>query len=131
MSSRLIIKSLIILLIFAMAFFLYRYIFVPSQSASDTPGLEAVGVGYGSTAAVSSAADDEFIRLLQRLQGVKLNSDLFTSPAWKSLINFRVELVPEPKGRRNPFSPTGFDFFAPLSTTTSTSTRPATTPPNL
>ena len=118
--SRSISKLLIVAVVLIAAFFLYRYLFVTPDEGLDTPGLEAVG-GLGDLSGPGAVADDEFIRLLERLQGVELNSDLFTSPAWNSLVNFRVELVPEDKGRRNPFAPTGFD---PAASTTATSSRP-------
>ncbi len=119
MSTRAIYKLLIILGALVGAFFLYRYFFVPSDGGAETPGLEAVG-GLSGLSGAEAAADDEFIRLLERLQGVELNSDLFASPAWNSLVNFRVELVPEDKGRRNPFAPTGFD---PVASTTANGAR--------
>ncbi len=132
MSSRPLTKILIILVVLVAAFFLYRYLFVSSAPA-ETPGLQAVGsprfgeAGMSNVSGQPSAADDEFIGLLERLQGVKLDSGFFASPAWKSLINFRVELVPEDKGRYNPFSPVGFDFSSLVSTSTATTTRTRTT----
>lgn len=122
MFSRFVTKLLIILLVLAAAFFLYRYFFVSSKSPADTPGLESAGAG-GNSAGSAAAATDEFVRLLERLQDVKLNSDLFASPAWQSLINFRVELVPEPKGRRNPFLPAGFDPAGPPAATSTSAPR--------
>src|SRR3989344_2181915 len=120
MSARFITRLFVILVALVGAFFLYCYLFV-SIGPSETPGLQAVGATDAS--GQPSAADDEFISLLERLREVKLDSDLFTSPAWKSLVNFRVDLVPEDKGRRNPFSPVGFD------SPSSTSTSPASTSP--
>ena len=124
MFGRSIAKLLIALAVLLAAFFLYRYLFVSSASP-ETPGLQAASDLIGESSA--AATTDEFVRLLERLQGVKLNSDLFASPAWKSLVNFQVELVPEPKGRRNPFSPIGFDFLNSVGAT-ATSTATSTTP---
>ena len=119
MSSRSIIKLLIGLVILLVAFFVYKYFFVSSEP-DDTPGLQAVSGDLGSTGPV---VDDEFIKLLDRLRGVELNSDLFSTPAWNSLANFQVPLVDEEKRRQNPFAPVGFERpFA--ATTTATSTTP-------
>ena len=119
MSSRSIIKLLIGLVILLVAFFVYKYFFV-SSAPDDTPGLQAVSGDLGSTGPV---VDDEFIKLLDRLRGVELNSDLFSTPAWNSLANFQVPLVDEEKRRQNPFAPVGFERpFA--ATTTATSTTP-------
>ena len=118
MSSRFIIKLLVILLVLVAAFFLYRYLFVSSPAVDNSPGLEAVGDGEAGQAAV---IDDEFIRLLERLQGVTLDATVFASPAWQSLVNFRVPLVPEEKGRPNPFAPVGFDHLLNTGSTTASS----------
>ena|SRR3989344_2141647 len=118
MSSRLIIKLGVGLLVLIAAFFLYRYIFVSSPAVDNNPGLQAVGEGEDGQASV---VDDEFIRLLERLQGVTLDATIFASPAWQSLINFRVPLVHEEKGRPNPFSPVGFDSSLNTGSTTATS----------
>lgn len=119
MSSRAIIKLLIGLVVLLAAFFSYKYFFVPSTPDADIPGLQAVS---GDGLAAGPVIDDEFIRLLDRLKGVELNSDFFSTPAWNSLTNFRVELVEEPKHRQNPFAPIGFDRSG--TTTSATSTTP-------
>lgn len=113
---------LIILALLVGAFFFYRYLFVSGQP-SDTPGLQAANGVEPGPAGQSSVADDEFIRLLERLQGVKLDSTLFASPAWKGLTNFHIDLVRESKGRRNPFSPIGFDPLASTTMASSSSSR--------
>jgi|SRR3989344_5404919 len=122
MSTRFLTKLLIVIVILIAAFFFYRYLFVSSVGETEVPGLEAVD-GVNDLPGTTAATNDEFIRLLERLQGVKLNSDLFASPAWKSLINFRVELVPEPKHRRNPFAPIGSDSLNISPTTTTNAPR--------
>lgn len=123
MSSRSIIKLLIGLVILLATFFIYKYFFVSSAPDTNTPGLQAVsGLDAGAGGPV---VDDEFIRLLDRLKGVELNSDLFSTPAWGSLTNFRIELEPEEKKRQNPFAPIGFDRPA---TSTPASGGASTTP---
>ena len=47
----------------------------------------------------------EFLRILNSLEGVTLNTDLFATPAFISLFDFSVTLVPKPQGRDNPFLP--------------------------
>ena len=61
-----------------------------------------------STAGASGAVKLENQVLLNRLtdlQKMKIDSSLFTDPRFTSLKNFRTELVDEPTGRPNPFSP--------------------------
>lgn len=111
MTKLAIFRLLIIVLAVAAAFFVYRFFFVAGEPA-EAPGVESLIPPAG----LAPRADDEFLKLLRRLQGVELDAEVvFNHPVWESLENFRRELVPEPRGRRNPFAPTGFD--APVTTT--------------
>ncbi len=118
MTKRVIWRVIIIAIGFAAALFIYRYLFVSGKPIED-PGVEAVG-----GPAAGAPVDDEFLRLLDRLEEIELDADaVFNHPVWDSLENFRRELVPEPVGRRNPFAPAGFEAGT---TTEATPTPPAT-----
>ena len=118
MTKRAIFRLLIIALAVAAAFFVYRFFFVAGAPA-EAPGVESLIVPAGLEA--EPRADDEFFKLLNRLQGIELDAEIvFNHPVWESLENFRRELVPEPRGRRNPFANPGFDVPGTIiSTTTS------------
>jgi len=116
MTKRVIFRVIIMAIGFAAALFIYRYLFV-SGEPSEPPGVEAFGLRPSDGAPV----DDEFLRLLDRLEEIRLDADLvFNHPVWESLENFRRELVPEPAGRKNPFAPPGFEVET---TTAATTTR--------
>ncbi|MBI4136245.1 MAG: hypothetical protein HY481_01705 [Candidatus Vogelbacteria bacterium] len=116
MTKRVIFRVIMIAIGLAAALFIYRYLFVGGEP-SEPPGVEALGVRSGGAAPV----DDEFLRLLDRLEEIQLDADaVFNHPVWESLENFRRALVPEPAGRRNPFAPPGFEAGT---TTAATTTR--------
>jgi hypothetical protein len=46
---------------------------------------------------------------LQQLSSLTLSSSIFQSPAFLSLVDFTVPVVPEPISRPNPFAPIGQD----------------------
>lgn len=58
---------------------------------------------------VTAFAEREILSLLLDLRGIKLDTDLFQSSVFRSLVDFGVELEPQPVGRPNPFAPLGED----------------------
>ena len=117
MTKRAIFKLIIIAFVLVAAFFLYRFFFVKDQS------VEKIGVESVVAVTPESKIDNEFLGLLARLQRIELDApSVFNHPVWQSLENFRRALVPEPRGRRNPFAITGADLIT--ATTTATTTAP-------
>lgn len=108
MNQRIIIRIIVLAALLAAAFFAYRFFFVAGREA-ETPGVEALS----SRESGGVPVDDEFLRLLVSLQGIELDANaVFNHPVWEGLENFRRELVPEERGRRNPFAPAGLDGSA-------------------
>jgi hypothetical protein len=76
-------------------------------------------VGYGfffggsdeealvSESAVPDAVGGDLIAILGRLQSLSLEGTVFSNPLFRSLVDFGIELTPEPVGRPNPFAPLG------------------------
>lgn len=58
------------------------------------------------SAADSSVAEQEILKLLLDMRSIQLNSSIFENPAFNSLQDFGREIIPEPVGRSNPFAPT-------------------------
>ena len=52
-----------------------------------------------------SRIERQILTLLSELQDIELRSEIFESQAYESLVDFSVEIVPEPVGRENPFLP--------------------------
>ena len=61
----------------------------------------------------------EILTLLHALKRLSFNEALFNDPRFRSLVDFSVELTPEPKGRRNPFVPFGNESNSAVGTSTS------------
>ncbi|MDZ4284265.1 MAG: hypothetical protein U1A28_00375, partial [Patescibacteria group bacterium] len=76
---------------------------------------------------VVAAQSAETLELLSNLKRLSFDEALFRDPRFRSLIDFSVELTPEPKGRRNPFLPFSDEGGGAAGTSTSalvaTSTR--------
>lgn len=51
----------------------------------------------------------EILTLLADLKKITLDESVFSDPVFRSLKDISVELIPEPKGRPNPFAPLGKD----------------------
>ena len=119
MTKRAIFRLLLIVIVVTAAFFIYRFFFVQS-GPTEMPGVEPLSASTRG----SSGADDEFFKLLERLQDIELSTaeTVFNHPVWENLENFRRELGTEPHRRRNPFAVTGFDISA-TTTLPSTSNR--------
>lgn len=87
----------IVLILFAAAWGAYIFL------SSDTGEVLLVSENAGG----AIAAGKEVLVLLEELKGLQLNDAIFTSPAFRSLKDFRKEIKPEPVGRPNPFAPLG------------------------
>ncbi len=79
------------------AFIGYTYFFAPSNGPVLTK----------QDASATPAVDQDLISLLLELKSIKLDENIFSDVAFKSLQDFSQELVPEPVGRTNPFAPLG------------------------
>lgn len=71
-----------------------------------------------STSTSSNVIDKSLLAILDRIDSIRLDAGVFNDVAFTSLQDFTVTLVPQPAGRNNP--------FAPLSATSQTTTKPAT-----
>lgn len=58
---------------------------------------------------VVSPEGEEILILADKLETVEINTELFTSPLFTSLVDISVPITEEPKGRPNPFAPIGND----------------------
>lgn len=65
------------------------------------------GIADGAAAIPAEDPKVKVLEMLNRLTALKLDRSFFDSPLFRSLQDFGVEVVPEPKGRPNPFAPIG------------------------
>jgi hypothetical protein len=57
----------------------------------------------GNSLVADAGVGRDFISLLGELRKLRLDTSLFETPAWNSLIDFSVTIAPEPVGNTNPF----------------------------
>lgn len=92
-------NALLFILVFAILGGGYWFLF--GDSSSDDL-LISEGPDGGTT-----AAGLDLLALSARIRSIELDNSIFEDPAFKALRDFGQDLVPEPKGRRNPFAPIG------------------------
>lgn len=90
--------------IFGIYYFFFR------AEAEPTPGLTPAGFssasGKGGELEVLAQSNDEFLQLLEGLEGIELKSDIFSNDVFnRRLTDSSFELESEPSGRPNPFAP--------------------------
>jgi hypothetical protein len=82
-------------------------------------------ISTGPKDPVVAAQSAEILALLNDLKRLSFDEALFNDPRFQSLVDFSVEIAPQPKGRRNPFLPLGVTELVGQSTSTKSSTVPA------
>lgn len=104
MSKNTIIIFIVILIV---GFFGYSYFFVSKDDNSTA--LKDVALTASSTDATGVAntlsQNDQYLKQLIALKGIDLKLDLFKDDAYKILHLYNNEIIPEPRGRENPFAP--------------------------
>ncbi len=86
-----------------------------SGSTSTSPLQTSTGAPVSGLASTGDDIDadqigQEFLTQLLNIRSIKLRDDVFSRPAFVSLIDFTIELIQQGnEGRDNPFAPFGFD----------------------
>lgn len=65
----------------------------------------------------TSVGDARVLDTLNNMKNLRLDGRLFETPAFQALVNTERQIVPEPVGRQNPFSPVGADEDVLMQTT--------------
>ncbi|MAF59275.1 MAG: hypothetical protein QF858_01970 [Candidatus Pacebacteria bacterium] len=81
----------------ALAFVGYNFFF----SGNDGGVLTSVT----NEAAADAIVGKELLALLLDLKSIDLDESIFDDPAFRALLDFGRDIVPEPVGRENPFAP--------------------------
>lgn len=115
MSSQ--IKNIIIFISIGAALFLGYFFFFKGDS-SNTPNLVSSPntpspTGLVNNTVSTGAVGGDFLNLLLSVKSIKLDNEILTSPAFESLQDSSIFLVPDgTEGRPNPFAPLGEDEIA-------------------
>lgn len=98
-------KNLIIAVIIAALIIIGYFVYQSYAAPVDSASLVAV--------APTTEATGELAPLLTEVKLLKIDHSIFEDPYFSnSLIDFSIELNPEPVGRDNPFSPINFQSSA-------------------
>ena len=128
------IKNILIFVAIAVVLFLV-YLFFLKPSSSNQAGLISSSdttptsntTSSGTDANTSSIAEN-FLTLLLNVKTIKLDDSIFTDPAFISLHDSSIVLVPDATtGRPNPFAQFGAENIITPASTTTPSTVPSTT----
>ncbi len=81
----------------------FAFKFLTPSSTSKSPDGEASSENVSSPVnTIISVSDVELLR--EKLNGIKVNTEIFSNKDFSSLKDYRVVVKPEPIGRDNPFS---------------------------
>ncbi|MEI7777693.1 MAG: hypothetical protein WCI52_03730 [bacterium] len=92
----------IILAVIIALFFGYSYL---TKDGGSTTGL----VSDSSVIPSTSQADQDFLKLLLKIQNVRIDPSIFSNPVFLSLQDDGLPILDQPEGRPNPFAPIGTD----------------------
>ncbi|MFA4890519.1 MAG: hypothetical protein WC587_02730 [Candidatus Paceibacterota bacterium] len=101
-------KILIAVLVILVIFFIYSLFFSGNNKKENNL---SVSNNVTQTAATvktdtnSFAEGQEVLDMLGSLKSLKIDTDFFNDKTFKSLVDFSIEITPQPAGRSNPFSP--------------------------
>ncbi|MDB5266952.1 MAG: hypothetical protein JWN89_767 [Parcubacteria group bacterium] len=99
------------IIIVAVVMGIYKYFFKPADVVVDPTAIDAPAVG------------SDVLELNNSLQVVTLDPSIFSSAAYRGLVDFSVPIPVQPIGRKNPFNPIGVDAGFPQPLTASNSGR--------
>lgn len=112
-------KQIILIVIAVIVIFVgYKVFFVNPDGGNDT--LQAVKINSDEL-----AEGQVILSLLDKLNKVKLDEEVFSNKTFVSLVDFEREIADQVKGRQNPFLPIGVEnsssaLFRSASTTART-----------
>lgn len=95
-------KKALLIIIFALVLFGAIYFFFFRSGEPQALVLDEFGNPVQAT-----VVGQDLIVLLSEIQSIRLDSQLFDNPAFRSLTDYSVELISEPQGRANPFAEIG------------------------
>jgi hypothetical protein len=89
------------------------YFYKSGSSPASTSSLISSSDGSGSVGT-------DVLSVLNSVSSIRIDTSLFTSPAYQSLVDYSIQVPPQAIGRPNPFAPTGGGSTAPAGASTQT-----------
>lgn len=113
-------KNIIIFVSIAIILILIYIFFIKKdpEEAALVSSLDTQVVVDTSIPGSSAAIAQDFLTLLLNVKTIRLNDAIFSDPAFASLHDSSITLIPDGnEGRPNPFAPLGVDDLPPAPTT--------------
>lgn len=107
-------KSTIILILVVLAAMFFGYAALFGEDETVAPEEMAAGAGN---------AGDDLIALLEQLKSLRMDGEVFSLAAFRSLDDMTMDVVDEPIGRDNPFATLGIGGGPSASAATTTGAR--------
>lgn len=95
----------ILITVFVIVALIFAFVYFNRESWFQEESLEQVSASPNG--AISSAEGLQFLKFIQSLKSLALDTAIFETPVFKELRDFSQPLKDEPIGRRNPFLPLG------------------------
>jgi len=81
------------------------------RGAPEEAPLTSLGTSTGAPGGENTEIAGDFLALLLSVKNIALDTSVFASPAFRTLVDSSIDLVPEGnEGRANPFAPLGSEF---------------------
>jgi len=97
-------NMLIGIIILVVLFGSYKLLVRKNDSAEPSLSVNNTAVIPDSNRFNTPPSSREASITLQRIKRIKIDTGVFSGDVFKSLIDFRTEILPEPIGKNNPFS---------------------------
>jgi hypothetical protein len=129
------IKKFIIFIIIA-GVLVFGFLFFTKKKTNDTnlvsstvPSSPIAGVGSNNSNSQNSLDTQDFLNILLDVKNIKLDDSIFSEPAFATLQDSTIVLVPDgTEGRSNPFAPIGFEKITTPAIPAGAGTSPNTVP---
>lgn len=96
-------KNKIILVVVALLF--VGFVWYGMSGVEETPSLLESNSFEGAVGSEVTAQERATLDTLFQLRSIQLLGNIFNDPAFQALRDYRIEIVAEPVGRKNPFAP--------------------------
>lgn len=96
--------GILVVVVIVIAFVLYSIFFTGEED-------EIITSETSEEASIVVGAD--LLGMLLELKSLTLDSSVFSNEIFRALVDYSVDLAPQPIGRDNPFAPIGFEGSGP------------------
>lgn len=97
-------KNILTGIVVLLVLFLSYKLFVNKDKTEPVLTIDDTSTIAGGSSRFELSSSREESITLERIKRIKIDKDVFSGDVFKSLVDFRTEILPEPVGKNNPFS---------------------------